>query len=66
MENKHELTVGPNKIYAVVYTPEKAVSDTPIILVHGSWGGTWMWDMYAKFLLEKGYKRMAKRDIIYV
>jgi len=48
-------TIGENNIHAVSYSPEEKLHNTPIVLVHGSWGGTWMYQNYATYFAERGF-----------
>jgi len=56
MMQKKEFKVGLNTIHAALYSPENMTKDFPIVLVHGSWGASWMWVMYADFLADLGWE----------
>jgi len=54
-----EHIIGENKIYVVENEPNKEMGEIfryPLVLVHGSWGGHWMWKMYDEFFTKSGFK----------
>jgi len=56
---KKEYTLGPNKIFVEQRTPRNKTYLHPLVLVHGSFGGYWMWNMIADVLNEKGFETFA-------
>lgn len=51
--------IGPNKIFVEEHSDESYADKPPIILVHGSWGGTWMWSFYTRFLAQRQWNVYA-------
>ena len=43
------------KLFTLVQKAENKTHEEPIVLVHGSWGASWMWNMHIPFLNEKGW-----------
>ena len=43
------------KIFTQITKAENKTREEPIVLVHGSWGASWMWNMYTPFLSQKGF-----------
>ena len=43
------------KIFTLIQKAEKKTHKESIILVHGSWGASWMWSMYIPYLNQKGW-----------
>lgn len=56
---KKEYTVGPNKLFVEHLIPDEKTFDHPLVFVHGSFGGYWMWNMITKDLVEKGFECIA-------
>jgi len=53
MEQK-ELTTESG-IRTVSWGSSQGENKTPLVLVHGSWGASWMWGMYVKYLVSQGW-----------
>lgn len=47
-------TIGENKLFVEEYKPEEISFPRPVVLVHGSFGGGFMWKMIAPMLAENG------------
>lgn len=56
---KIEHTLGLNNIFVEQLTPDEKSFSNPIVLVHGSFGGYWMWKMIASALAERGFETFA-------
>lgn len=53
MIKKH--TLGPNKLYVEEHLPEEKSYESPLVFVHGSFGGFWMWNMIVPALVKHGF-----------
>ena len=53
---KKEIIVGEQKIHVVVSQPEVLEYPRALVLVHGSWGAGWMWNVYVEFFVSKGWQ----------
>ena len=42
-----------------VYEPKGDIKESSILLIHGSWGGAWMWDTTGPLYAAAGYKTYA-------
>ncbi len=51
---EEEKTVGENKLFVKSFSPETKEHESPIVLVHGSFGGYWMWNKIRRYLVESG------------
>ncbi|MEX0877803.1 MAG: alpha/beta hydrolase [Candidatus Spechtbacterales bacterium] len=51
-----EKYIGENKIYTSTHTPKELKHETPLFLVHGSWGGSFMWKVYIEYFVNQGRK----------
>jgi len=54
--DKKEYTLGENKIAVEHLIPDEKKYDHPLLFVHGSFGGLFMWRMIADQLTEKGFE----------
>lgn len=54
MEEK-EVFIGEQRIHVVVSCSEGEPLKGSVVLIHGSWGGAWMWEVYTKALAGAGY-----------
>lgn len=52
-------TVGDNNIFVEETIPQKQTYPHPVVLVHASFGGYWMWNMIAPILAEGGFHTYA-------
>jgi pimeloyl-ACP methyl ester carboxylesterase len=52
----NEHVIGENRIFVVDNNIENQSFKHPLVLVHGSWGGSWMWGMYNKYFTKKGFR----------
>lgn len=43
------------KIFTLVKKAENKTHDRPLVLVHGSWGASWMWKKYIAFFSQNGW-----------
>lgn len=57
--NKKEFYVKDGSLHVTTFEIKAPTHMVPIVLVHGSWGGEWMWDSYAEYLTLKGWKTYA-------
>jgi len=57
--NKKEHIIGDNKIFVEELIPEKEMFPHPLVLVHGSFGGFFMWKMIATALQKAGFHSYA-------
>ena len=57
--NTKEHVVGSNKIFVEERIPEEKKFSHPLILVHGSFGGFFMWKMIATALQKAGFHSYA-------
>lgn len=48
-----------NDIFVLKNTPKEVKHSTSLVLVHGSWGASWMWEMYIEYLGEQGWETYA-------
>ncbi len=53
---KQEKTFGEDSLHTVSHIPEEKSYPHPLVLVHGSWGGAWMWIKYIQFLTQQGFE----------
>lgn len=53
---KQEHILGNNKIFVQQLSPDKKFFTSPLIFVHGSFGGYWMWEMMAPYLASRGFE----------
>lgn len=53
--NTQEKNVGKNNIHVVSNNTDALSEKPPILLIHGSWGGEWMWDMYKEPFVNAGF-----------
>ncbi len=42
-------------IFTLIQNAEDRKHDEPVVLVHGSWGASWMWNTYIQFLSQSGW-----------
>lgn len=56
---KKDFTYGSLPIHVERYKPRVREHLLPIVLVHGAWAGSWMWEKYATFLAQKGWEVYA-------
>lgn len=50
-----EFNACSNSIYGVLYTPEEKKHENTILLIHGSWGASWMWKFYIDSFVGQGW-----------
>lgn len=53
MQKEH--IIGENRIYVGENRPEQETDKTPLVLIHGSWAASWMWQVYTPMLTQAGY-----------
>ncbi|MBL1433992.1 alpha/beta hydrolase [Candidatus Wolfebacteria bacterium] len=54
------MEIKTNAGYEVrVYEPKGDIKESSILLIHGSWGGAWMWDIAGPLYAAAGYKTYA-------
>ncbi|MEX2404985.1 MAG: alpha/beta hydrolase [Candidatus Paceibacterota bacterium] len=56
---KTEKTYGSLPIHVIRYKPQVREHLLPLVLIHGSWGGAWMWKKYATYFAENGWEVYA-------
>ena len=49
-------TLAENEIYVEHSVPDNRAFESPLVLVHGSFGGFWMWNVIAPILLDRGFE----------
>lgn len=54
-----EHTTKSSDIFVEEFIPDKEIFSKPLVLVHGSFGGAFMWKMIATQLAENGYHSFA-------
>lgn len=52
--NEHYL--GENGIYIKEAVPEESKFKTPLIFIHGAFGGAFVWNKFLKYFVDKGFK----------
>jgi pimeloyl-ACP methyl ester carboxylesterase len=55
MQRKEHM-LGDNKIFVEQLTPDKKTFEYPLVFVHGSFGGFFMWETITKYLAERGFE----------
>ena len=53
--NTQEKNIGENNIHVVSNNPDSLSEKPSVLLVHGSWGGEWMWNIYKEPLVKAGF-----------
>lgn len=53
---RKEHTLGDNKIFVEQLIPDEKTFDYPLVFVHGSFGGFFMWKMITEYLVGKGFE----------
>lgn len=53
---KKQHTIGENKIFVEHTSPDERGFEYPLIFVHGSFGGYFMWDMFVEHFASKGFE----------
>lgn len=43
------------KIFTLAKKSESKAHEQPIVLIHGSWGASWMWNMYIPYFTQHGW-----------
>jgi len=55
MQPTKEYTIGNNDLYVMEFDSMAAAKAIPLLLIHGSWGGGWMWQKYIPVFNERGW-----------
>jgi len=58
MEKKEHI-LGENKIFVEHLIPDEKKFKNPLVFVHGSFGGFFMWSMITKYLSENGFECLS-------
>ena len=53
---KTKRTLVENEIYVEHSLPETRAFESPLVLVHGSFGGFWMWNVIVPVLVHRGFE----------
>ena len=56
---KQQHSIGENKIFVEHTIPDERSFEYPLIFVHGSFGGYFMWDMFVEYFAGKGFECYA-------
>lgn len=56
---KQEHSLGENKIFVEEFIPDDKQYKNPLVFVHGSFGGYFMWKMITSYLVEQGFECYA-------
>lgn len=57
--HKETFTLGSAKLFAEKRTPEEQTFETPLVFVHGSFGGYFMWEKIVSYLVGQGFATVA-------
>jgi pimeloyl-ACP methyl ester carboxylesterase len=56
---RDEVYIEPEGIYVETHQPERRSRKPPLLLVHGTLTGSWLWTRFAAFLAERGWEAHA-------
>ncbi len=59
MNKVNEHYLGENGLYVKETVPDKLRLETPLIFIHGAFGGAFVWDKFLEYFSEKGFKCYA-------
>src|SRR5688572_32723082 len=56
---RDEVFIEPEGIHVETHQPERRSRKPPLLLVHGTLTGSWLWTRFAAFLAERGWEAHA-------
>lgn len=57
--NRKEYVLGENKIFVEHLVPDEKKYSHPLLFIHGSFGGFFMWKMITSYLVNQGFECFA-------